>query len=138
WGPPHRVGKEKARYLIDYAHKEAQATKFKIAVFGGILQYESRALQDFEKSKECCRRLLEIEQEERKEQAKGEREQMIDSEVTAYLNSLSDEAASELDTHALTEISDAERARFHEAKPSFQGLLMKGIRRRHVRNLLDL
>jgi hypothetical protein len=120
-----RVGREKARHLIDFAYKEAQATKYKVSVFGGILQYESRALLDFEKSKESRARRLEIQEAMKIQKMKDAGRRLIDARVSAYLEPLSAEATSDLDTHALAEISDSERARYHEAQPSFRGLLMK-------------
>jgi hypothetical protein len=45
-----RLGWEKARHVIDFAHREAPKTRHKIATFGGIIQYTTPALQDFEKT----------------------------------------------------------------------------------------
>jgi hypothetical protein len=45
-----RLGWEKARHVIDFAHREASKTRHRIATFGGILQYTTPALQDFEKT----------------------------------------------------------------------------------------
>jgi hypothetical protein len=42
-------GMEKARHLVNFSHQAAQVTKFKIENFGGILQYQTRAIEDFEK-----------------------------------------------------------------------------------------
>ena len=42
-------GIEKARHLVRFSHEAAQETKFKIENFGGILQYQTRAIADFEK-----------------------------------------------------------------------------------------
>ena len=43
-----RHGFEKARHVVDFAHQEAPKTNHKIATFGGIMQYETRALWDFD------------------------------------------------------------------------------------------
>jgi hypothetical protein len=45
-----RLGWEKARHVIDFAHREAPKTRYKIVTFGGIIQYTTPALQDFEKT----------------------------------------------------------------------------------------
>ena len=133
-----RHGAEKARHLIDFAHKEAQATKFKVAAFGGILQYESRALQEFESSRQGRRRTLGAERDQILKQVDDSRKQAIDERITAYLESLSAQARAELDTQALATAKDEERSRYYEANPSFRGFLMAGIRRVHVRKLLGL
>ena len=44
-----RLGWEKARHVIDFAHREAPKTRHKIVTFGGIIQYTTPALQDFGK-----------------------------------------------------------------------------------------
>lgn len=45
-----RLGGEKARHVIDFAHREAPKTRHKIVTFGGVIQYTPPALQDFEKT----------------------------------------------------------------------------------------
>ena len=37
-----------ARYIVDFAHKTAPETTFKIETFGGVLQYTSRAIQAYD------------------------------------------------------------------------------------------
>jgi hypothetical protein len=133
-----RVGMEKARHIVDFAHGEARATKFKVAAFGAILQYESRALQDFEKSKQRRARQPEQGRDSKAKQAVTDHEQAIDAAVTSYLDSLSAESRSKLDAEALAEASEEQRTRYQEAVPFCQGLLMAGIRRGHVRKLLGL
>lgn len=44
-------GVEQSKYIIDFAHKEAPATNFQIKTFGGILQYTSAALAEYETKK---------------------------------------------------------------------------------------
>lgn len=43
-----RLGEEKARYLITFAFREARRTKFDIQTYGGIGQYEGRAVGEYE------------------------------------------------------------------------------------------
>jgi len=43
-----RLGEERSRYLVTFAMREAKKTDFAIQTYGGILQYESRALAEFE------------------------------------------------------------------------------------------
>jgi hypothetical protein len=42
-------GADVARYIVDFAHKEAPKTKFEMQVFGAVLVYEKRAVASFEK-----------------------------------------------------------------------------------------
>jgi len=66
-----RHGMEQARHIVDFAHRAAQETKFKIETFGGILQYTSRAVADYEQAKrrvEAARREREKRQQEREDE----------------------------------------------------------------------
>ena len=46
-----RCGIDQARHVIDFAHNVAQETNFKIQTFGGIMDYTSRALADYDEAK---------------------------------------------------------------------------------------
>jgi hypothetical protein len=54
-----RCGMKKARHVIAFAHREAARTHFKVATFGGVLQYEARAIKDFEHQEYAKRQQLE-------------------------------------------------------------------------------
>ena len=43
-----QYGFEEAKYIVDYAHHEAPKTNYNIQTFGGIIQYSSRALAEYE------------------------------------------------------------------------------------------
>lgn len=43
-----QYGFDLCKHIVDFAHTEAQKTKFKIATFGGITQYIDRAVADYE------------------------------------------------------------------------------------------
>lgn len=43
-----RLGEEKARYLVTFALREARLTQFAIQTYGGICQYEGRAMSEYE------------------------------------------------------------------------------------------
>jgi hypothetical protein len=45
-----RHGMDQAQHIIDYSHTAAQETNFKPAAFGATLQYETRAMADYEKT----------------------------------------------------------------------------------------
>jgi hypothetical protein len=42
-------GMEKARHIVNYSHQIAPGTKYEPQIFGGILQYEGRAIADYNK-----------------------------------------------------------------------------------------
>jgi hypothetical protein len=44
-------GVDVARYIVEFAHKEAPKTKFEMQVFGAVLVYEKRALTAYERRK---------------------------------------------------------------------------------------
>jgi hypothetical protein len=44
----HRLGEERARYLVTFAYRESKQTRFHIQSYGGILQYEGRAMAEYE------------------------------------------------------------------------------------------
>ena len=45
-----RLGFEKAQHVVDFAHAEAPKTRHRVATFGGVIQYTTPALRDFEKN----------------------------------------------------------------------------------------
>lgn len=40
-------GYDQARYVVDFAHQAAKETNFQIQTFGGVLQYEARAIVEY-------------------------------------------------------------------------------------------
>ena len=47
-----RLGFEKAKHVVDFAHAEAPKTRHRVATFGGVIQYMAPALRDFEQKQE--------------------------------------------------------------------------------------
>ena len=45
-----RLDEERARYLVTFAYREAKRTDFAIQTYGGVLQYETRALAEYEEN----------------------------------------------------------------------------------------
>ncbi len=43
-----RLGEEKSRYLVTFAYRESKRTDFAIQTYGGVLQYETRAIGEYE------------------------------------------------------------------------------------------
>lgn len=100
-------GPEKAAYIVDYAHQEAPKTKFEIQAFGGILQYERRALAhyDYRQVQAAAQKASRIETEARvrQELQRVSQDEQARENAKAYLAQLSDEEHQALYNQALTE-----------------------------------
>src|SRR5512135_694990 len=80
-----RHGAEKARHIIEVARREAQKTGHKIATFGGIMQYETPALADFEQKRHDRERQRAAERAaEAKRRAEAEREAKERAETAEF------------------------------------------------------
>ena len=53
-----RLGVEKAEYLVLFAYREARKTSFQIQSYGGIAQYEGRAIAEFDANEQQRRQAL--------------------------------------------------------------------------------
>lgn len=69
-------GSKQARYLVDYAIKEAEKTKFQMRTFGAVFQYRAEAVKTYEEKK----REQEI-LKTRQVQAEREKEEKLQKEV---------------------------------------------------------
>ena len=51
-----RLGVERAEYLVLFAYREARKTNFQIQSYGGVVQYEGRAIAEFDANEQQRRR----------------------------------------------------------------------------------
>lgn len=80
-----RHGLEQSRYVVQFAFAKARETKFDIQHFGGILNYSTRAVADFERHNRQQQRSAQV----REKQAEAEaREQNLLAEAEARLAAL--------------------------------------------------
>jgi hypothetical protein len=97
-----RHGAMKARHIVEFAHREAPKTKFKAATFGAVIQYEARAIKDFDFQEEAKRRQLEHRQaqeaREHQETAKAEAEEQA---FQLFLDSLTEEERKTFEAEAV-------------------------------------
>jgi hypothetical protein len=118
-----RHGANKALHIVEFAHREAPKTKFKAATFGAVMQYEGRAVKDFEDQEQAKRRQL---THKRAEEAKRQREAaQVDSEQRAFRDfwdGLTEEQRQAFEAEAL---------RIAESSPEARGLF--GLYRNAVR-----
>lgn len=86
-----RHGWDVAAHIVDFSHKAAQETNFKIATFGGIVQYVDRAVADHERQQKERER----EQRARADEASRSRQerarQEADARARARLDQLPEE-----------------------------------------------
>jgi hypothetical protein len=79
-----RLGIEKSRYVVDFSRTVAETTNYKIATFGGILQYTSRAAAQFEETRIAKERVRHLEGERAKQA-------LLEGAHNAYLTTAIDE-----------------------------------------------
>jgi hypothetical protein len=97
-----RCGMKKARHIIDFAHREAARTQFKVAAFGAVMQYEARAVKDFEDQEHAKRRQLEQRRAEgAKKEGEAAQERAQEAAFQGYFESLSKEERKRFEAEAI-------------------------------------
>jgi hypothetical protein len=101
-------GVDVARYIVEFAHKEAPKTKFEMQVFGAVLVYEKRALTAYERRKKSGPRTqTTTTQRENETEAQSLSEaEKIASLLTEAIERLR-EATENLSTTGMSELLDA-------------------------------
>lgn len=82
-------GMEQARYVVDFAKRVAPETGYEPQTFGGIMQYESRAIAEFEEQEQRIQRRAKVEAEEAEryrleEQYEKHRTEKVDGYIAAH------------------------------------------------------
>ena len=103
-------GIESSKYIVDYAHREAPKTNFDIQAFGGVIQYSSRAMDDFERrriqqeqaasirAEQAARMEQELEQQKREQAAKQRAQAYLDQLPPEQFQTLFEECAAQFKT----------------------------------------
>ncbi len=134
-----RHGARKARHIVGFAHREAPKTRFKAATFGAVMQYEARAIRDFDRQEQAERREREQRQaEEAKRRQEAAQVDAAEMAFQAFWNSLSEEARKAFEEEAIEHAPSyglnflLRRYRQHQdlEAPSARGYL-RTILRRH-------
>jgi hypothetical protein len=85
-------GLTQARYIVDYAAKEAPKTNFQIQTFGGVLQYEHKALQEYEHrqvlAEEAARLKAQAEAQQQTEEEEERNDNELKEKALAHLDQL--------------------------------------------------
>ena len=96
-------GLERARYVVDFAHRESVKTNYQVQHFGAVLNYTSRALADFDRYQQQQQHAEQV-MHRQAEEAQREEEQRIRGE--ARLAALTPEQYRELFEKAKAELFD--------------------------------
>ncbi len=86
-----RDGLEKAKFLIDFARREAPKTGYSPRTFNGIIQYRSDALKEWKVKERLCERQKQEAQkvaETRRENARNDHEKVYRDDYFKYVNEL--------------------------------------------------
>jgi hypothetical protein len=127
-----RLGMERARHVIDFAHREAPKTKHRVATFGGVLQYATAALRDFERRAEAPA----VRETAGTEARRARRES--EARVREFWQSLPPEQRAALEAEALAGAAPATRAECAAAAAPVRRLLLVGLRDALIRQRLGL
>jgi hypothetical protein len=129
-------GVESSKYIVDYAHREAPKTNFDIQAFGGVMQYSSRALIDFERRRIQQEQAAHIraEQETRLQQEieQQRREQAAKQRAQAYLDQLSPEQSKALFDECAAQYKASEFYRAHYDTITVQSAIRTMMLRRII------
>ena len=127
-----RLGMERARHVIDFAHREAPKTKHRVATFGGVLQYATAALRDFAR-RAAAPAVRETAGTEARRIQREERDQ-----IKAYWETLPPERRAALEAEALAGADPEARASCESGPPALRKLARCVLRDAHIRRLLGL
>ena len=131
-----QYGFEPSKYIVDYAHREAPKTNFDIQTFGGVMQYSSRALADFERRRIQQEQAasLRAEQAARMEQEleQQKREQATKQRAQAYLDQLPPEQFQTLFEECAAQFKASEFYRAHYDTVTVQSAIRTLMLRRII------
>jgi hypothetical protein len=107
-------GEELARYIVDFAHKAAPETNFKIETFGGVLQYTSRAIKAYDAAQ--------ANKKSRQQEKDKEREAKLQDRYRRYRNTKIQEIESTLSAPELENLKAAIREKLLAKNPNPTGI----------------
>ncbi len=131
-------GVEVARYVVEFAHKEAPKTKFEMQVFGAVLVYENRALTSYQKWKAKAGNQKNAIQQEMEDFARyKEEEDELLRKADERINGLPRETFEELYAKAKKEIIKKSHAATYWDEETMRGTAMGLIRRQMIAEILS-
>jgi hypothetical protein len=81
-------GLEKARYLIDFCHRVSPESNYRPQLFGGILSYLTRALDDYQKKEQTRQRMQARKQQQQEEERRSQEEKVQGDRIAQMYLSL--------------------------------------------------
>jgi hypothetical protein len=134
-----RHGVAKARHIIDFAKREATKTQYKVATFGGIMQYEALALRDFEKAERDRQQQRTDTQARIRKQQAANRKRDDQASIDAYLKTLDADGLANFDAEAWEQATPEMRESVETATlANVKRVQLKFIREAHARRVLNL
>ena len=128
---------EVARYIVDFAGKEAPKTKFDMQVFGAVLVYEKRAVTSYEKWKAKVKDQKSESQRESEEIAGQDKEEKLLRQAEERISLLPPEAFESLCVMARQETIKRSPAAAHWDEETMRGPVMALIRRWMIDEILQ-
>lgn len=129
-------GFEESKYIIEYAKQKAPETHFDIQTFGGIIQYSSRALANFERRRiqqeQASRFRAEQQARLQQELEQQRREQATKQRAQAYLDQLLPEQYEALYDDCATQYKASEFYRAHYNSVTVQSAIRTLMLRRII------
>jgi hypothetical protein len=109
-------GIDQARHVVDFAHRVTQEGKYKIQTFGGIMDYASRALADYEDAKRRAQALAREREERRREyeeeQLTRQYEDYLSQELLRLRATLPPDELAAIEQAATIEFNKTDTSRF--------------------------
>jgi len=130
-------GMDVARYVVEFAHKEAPKTKFEMQVFGAALGYEKRALISYKKWKMRADNQKGPGQREEEELARLEEEEALVKEAEERINALPSDLFDSLYANAKREILKKSSAAAYWDEETMRGTARGFIRRQMIEEILQ-
>ena len=99
-------GYDQARNIIDFSHEAAKETDYNPQTFGGILQYSSRAMAEYDQKIEAKKDHHELElKRQEKESQEREQKEVEEEELNQFYESLSAEEQEEVNREVLESLN---------------------------------
>ncbi|MGH9838454.1 MAG: hypothetical protein ACREEM_06685 [Blastocatellia bacterium] len=133
----NQYGVDAARYIVEFAHKEAPKTKFEMQVFGAVLVYEKRALMLYRKWKAKAENRKNEIQEEMEKLLRQEEEEKLLRKAEERINSLPREVFEALYAKAKKETIKKSPAAANWDEETMHGPAMAIIRRQMIDEILQ-
>ena len=129
-------GMELARYIIEFAHREAPKTRFEMQVFGAVLIYEKRAVISYEKWRTRAGKRKGATQLEPEDLARQEEERLL-AKAEERIGALPNETFEQFYAEARKEILKRSRSAANWDEVTMRETAIGFIRRQMIEEILQ-